>query len=669
LDVVFEVLVDFLILGCFMKSKINIQTIIRQIILASLFFSMTAFSQNVEKKANILIILADDMGFSDIGCYGGEIKTPHLDNLAENGLRFTQFYNTAKCSPTRASLLTGLYQHQAGMGKLASSTNQGHGPYQGYLNDQCVTIPEVLRPAGYRTLMSGKWHVGQERPNWPVDRGFDRYFGLINGAGSFWESANGMTMALDDQLWEADPEVEDSGNFYMTDAITDSALNFLNQHDRQYADQPFFMYLAYTAPHWPLHAPQEDIDKYKDRYKDGWDVLREERYQRMKRMGLITDKWQLSSRESSEWEDSELPAWDSLDDDEKQYQSEIMAVYAAMIDRMDQNIGRIVEKLKNDGQLDNTLVLFLSDNGACSVGTNWAAKNGLELDPDAPLGSRRTFAATGQSWANASNTPLRYYKSYNHEGGISTPLIAHWPKGITDSNTFVDQPGHAIDIMATCLEIAGVQYPQQFNGNDITPLEGKSLLPIFKGQQTEEHEAIFFEFKGSCGMLKGKWKISLHVDTQKWELYNLAEDRSELIDRADVYPDRLNEMGNEWLQWAEKVGVDIQDYMRILPTSLKTGETLNKVRSFELYPNYPNPFNPDTKISFHLPVSSNISLVIYNAKGQEVAVLFNGLVAQGKHKVIWNGLDMNNKEAASGIYFARLETKMSKETRKLILLR
>ncbi|MBI9072965.1 MAG: sulfatase-like hydrolase/transferase [Melioribacteraceae bacterium] len=649
-----------------MNSTFDRLTFIKQIIAASLILSMMSFAQESEKKPNILIILADDMGFSDIGCYGGEINTPNIDNLAENGMRFMQFYNTARCSPTRASLLTGLYPHQAGMAKLATTEPTEPGPEQGWLNAQCVTIPELLKTAGYRTLMSGKWHVGEERPNWPVDRGFDRFFGLIGGTATYWDLTNGMKMALDDQIWAPDPADVDAGNFYLTDTFTDYALGFLDEHKQQHNDQPFFMYLTYTAPHWPLHAPQEDIEKYKDRYTEGWDVLRQERYERMKNMGLISDSWQLSDRKLSDWNNRGLPAWDTLDDDEKQYQSEIMAVYAAMIDRMDQNIGRVLEQLKADGLMDNTLIMFLSDNGASAENPKWAERNELTVDPDAPLGSRFSFSWTGPGWANASNTPLRYFKLYNHEGGISTPFIAQWPQGISASNTLVDRPAHVIDIMATCLDLAGLNYPQQFNENAITPLEGISLFPLFQGQQGNEHDAIYFEHVGNAGMIKGDWKISLHKRVKKWELYNLANDRCELHDLADVHPGELNSMGTSWLNWAEKVGVEIKSYMRDIPTSIEFKDSQNNALNFKLYTNYPNPFNPTTTIKFAIPEQGSARLSIYNLLGQEVAVLVNSDMNAGSYSVDFNSVEFN---LASGIYIYRLAASDNVLTKKLVLLK
>ena len=655
-----------------MTTNLDRRTFLKQTGVASLALPMMSFTRNTEKKPNILIILADDMGFSDIGCYGGEINTPHINKLAEDGLRFTRFYNAARCSPTRASLLTGLYPHQAGMGKLASTTPQEEGPYQGWLNDQCVTIAEMLQPAGYRTLMSGKWHVGEERPNWPVDRGFDRFWGLVGGTATYWDLTNGMKMALDDQIWEPDPADVDAGNFFMTDAITDYAIDFLNEHDNEYGDQSFFMYLTYTAPHWPLHAHQEDIAKYQDRYKEGWDVLREERYERMKSMGLITDSWQLSNRDQSDWNKSALPAWDSLDDDEKQYQSEIMAVYAAMIDRMDQNIGRILEYLKASESLDNTLILFLSDNGACAEIPNWATNNDLVVDPNAPLGSRYSFVSTGPAWANASNTPLRYFKQYNHEGGVSTPLIAHWPAGIPEKNKWVDHRGHVMDIMPTCLDLAGVKYPREFEGREITSSDGISLLPLLQGQENLQHETIYFEHVGNCGMIQGDWKLSMHKKIKSWELYNLTEDRCEMNDLAVVHPQILSQMGNQWLIWAEDVGVNIKHYMRRLPDLSKVKAIDTAAPTFELSNNYPNPFNVSTWISYEFwDASHHVTIDIIDSEGRHVKNLARGNRSVGKYHILWNGKDDNGHTVPSGNYLCKVSVDNHRlsSTTKLTLIK
>ncbi|MFN4258282.1 MAG: arylsulfatase [Gemmataceae bacterium] len=482
------------------------------------------------ERPNIIVIMADDMGFSDLGCYGAEIQTPHLDRLAAGGLRFTQFYNTARCCPTRAALLTGLYQHQAGIGHMVG--NYGIPAYQGYLNDRCVTIAEVLKPAGYRTLMAGKWHVGENRPHWPTDRGFDRYFGLISGASNYFRLDADRKMALDDQ-----PYTPPDDDFYMTNAFTDYALKFLAETRQQ--NQPFFLYVSYTAPHWPLHALPEDIAKYRGKYKEGWDVLRQQRHQRMVKMGLVDAKWPLTPR------DPQAPAWDKVKDAEMRDLK--MAVYAAQIDNMDQNIGRIQAKLKELNIENNTLILFLADNGGCAEEINRGK-------PGVPPGPADSFLSYGLPWANASNTPFRLYKHWVHEGGIATPLIAYWPEVITKGGGLTHQPGHVIDIMATCLDVTGAEYPKTFKDKPITPLEGKSLLPILQGKQRAGHEAIFWEHEGNRAVRQGKWKLVAR-HRQPWELYDLNADRTEMNNLAAKHPEKVQEMASLYDQWAQRAGV------------------------------------------------------------------------------------------------------------------
>jgi len=454
---------------------------------------------------NIVLIMVDDMGFSDIGCYGGEIHTPNLDRLAAGGLRFSQFYNAARCCPTRASLLTGLYPHQAGIGHMVG--NRGYPSYQGYLNNRCVTIAEALKLAGYRTLMSGKWHVGENRPHWPVDRGFDKYYGLISGGANYFDiskaKAPGVkrTMAVDDQPYTPPKE-----NFYITDAFTDNAVKFIDEYGR--ADRPFYLYLAYTAPHWPLHAWPEDIARYKGKYLKGWDQLRKERYHRMIEMGLISKNWEMSPRDPQTW------PWEQ--EKNKELLDLKMAVYAAQVDRMDQGVGKVLEAIRRAGAEENTLVLFLSDNGGCAEGGPVGfdnRKNGL------PPGGVDSYMSYGLSWANASNTPFRRYKHWVHEGGIATPLIAYWPAVIKNGSSVTHQAGHIVDIMATCLDVAGIQYPETHQGRQLVPLEGKSLLPIFRGKKRRGHEAICWEHEGNRAVRQGKWKL-VAAHKGPWELYD-----------------------------------------------------------------------------------------------------------------------------------------------------
>jgi arylsulfatase len=487
-------------------------------------------SEASSSRPNIVIIMADDLGFSDIGCYGSEIATPNLDALASGGLRFTQFYNAARCCPTRAALLTGLYPHQAGIGEML--WDQGRAGYRGRIGRQTVTIAEVLAEAGYRTYMAGKWHVGEHRPYWPLNRGFERYFGLISGACNYWRLDPGRTMAVDDQPYT--PEADD---FYMTDAFSDAAVRFIREHDSR--KSPFFLYVPYTAPHWPLHAWPEDIERYRGRYKAGWDALRQERYQRMIDMGLIDARWKLTER------DPEAPAWNRADDSIDW--SLRMAVYAAQIDRMDQGIGRIIEALEDENQLDNTLIMFLADNGGCA---EWIDRG----QEGVPPGSEDSFLSYGLPWANASNTPFAHFKKWTHEGGIASPLIAHWPARIREGGQLTGQVGHVIDLMATCVDVADASYPATCQGTNITPLEGKSLLPIFEGKQRAGHDILCWEHLGNRAIRKDEWKLVAEKDGP-WELYNLHEDRTETNNLIDKHPDLVNELLERYQTWVERCHV------------------------------------------------------------------------------------------------------------------
>jgi len=493
--------------------------------------ALTPLAGASTKRPNIVVMLADDMGYSDIGCYGGEVQTPNLDRLAQMGIRFTQFYNCARCCPTRASLLTGLDNHQAGVGDMVNP--RPIPAYQGYLNDRCVTIAEALRPSGYHPLMSGKWHVGEHRPHWPTDRGFEHYFGLISGASSYWELEPPRQMAIDDRPYTP------SGKFYMTDAIADHAIDMINEYSPK--PEPYFLYTAFTAPHWPLHAWPEDIAKYRGKYRKGWDRLRTERYARQVRMKLIDPKWALSPR------DPDVPAWESVSNqDEFDLR---MAVYAAQIDRMDQNIGRILAALKESGQSDNTLILFLSDNGACHEEKIQGEKVGV------PPGPRGSFTSYSRNWANASNTPFRMFKHWVHEGGIATPLIASWPSVIRRGGSLNHEPGHVTDIMATCLDVAGAEYPRTYNGKPITPLESKSLRPALEGKPREPRDAYYWEHEGSRAIRQGNWKLVSKPPSDTWELYDLAADRSENHDLASANPAKVRELQRTYQTWADRVGV------------------------------------------------------------------------------------------------------------------
>lgn len=492
-----------------------------------------------DPRPDIVLILADDMGFSDIGCYGGEIDTPNLDRLARRGVRFSQFYCAARCCPTRASLLTGLYPHQAGVGHMVQ--NRGLPSYQGYLNRRCVTLAEVLKPAGYTTLMSGKWHVGERRPHWPCDRGFDRYFGLISGASNYFRLDPGRAMALDNEPWTPPPS-----GFYMTDAFTDHAVRMVREAAPK--QNPFFLYLAYTAPHWPLHALPEDIDKYRGRYLKGWDRLRQERHERMIAMGLVARSWPLAPR------DPDVPAWDSLSQREREEWDLRMAVYAAQIDRMDRGIGRVLDELEKAGRLENAFVFFLSDNGGCheqNIGS------GLEQQAPNPLpGGADSFTSYRRPWANASNTPFRLYKQYTHEGGISTPAIAAWTTRIRQPGTISHEVGHIIDLMPTVLRISGASYPKENQGTPVLSPEGVSLTTclVHGGGLPRNAPGLFWEHQGHKGFRQGAWKL-VSSRGQGWELYNLASDRTELFDLAPRDRRRVEQMAAEWQRWASRCGV------------------------------------------------------------------------------------------------------------------
>ncbi len=518
-------------------------------IIFCLFFGTTMILQsckNVDKglngahknsKPNIVIILADDMGFSDIGSYGSEIKTPNLDKLANSGIRFTRFYNGARCSPSRASILTGLYPHQAGVGFLTTSNQKkireilGPPGYTDFLSENSVSLAEGLKPAGYQTYLCGKWHVGQYRPHWPIDRGFDQSLVVLGGYHYFDPKQD--KFAFNDSIIEPNAE-----GFYITDFFTEQALNFIENQDD---DQPFFLYQAYTAPHWPIQAPEEEIAKYQGRYMIGWDSLRVQRYNKMKQMGIIDQDYPLSPR------DEHMPGWNSLTQKQKEIWDRKMAVYAAQISILDRGIGRIVDKLKEKGMMDNTLIMFLSDNGGCaeSIGT---------IDTTNLIGSPESWGSYG-AWSNLSNTPFRLFKHYVHEGGIVTPFIAHWPRGIVrNSDDFVRQRSHIIDIMSTCLEVGGASYPSEFNGHQIIPTPGKSLVPYFKGQNPINHETIYWEHEGNKAIMDGDWKLVTRLG-YSWELYNIVEDRTELKDLCSKYPDVARDLADKWQKWAEEVGV------------------------------------------------------------------------------------------------------------------
>jgi arylsulfatase len=525
-------------------------------------------------RPNIIVILSDDMGFSDIGCYGGEIHTPNLDALAAGGLRFTQFYNTARCCPTRASLLTGLYPHQAGVGHMMD--DHGFDAYRGDLNKRCRTIAEVLKPAGYRSYAVGKWHITRftaadgPKHNWPMARGFDRFYGTIHGGGSYYDPSS---LVRDNTMISpyADPQYQPP-TFYYTDAISDHAVRFVAVHSKEHSDKPFFLYVAYTAAHWPMHALPEDIAKYKGKYDSGYEPIRQARFKKAASLGLIDSTEPMTATEQN---------WNKVAD--KQWEAAGMEVYAAMIDRMDQGIGKLVAELKQTNQFDNTLIFFLQDNGGCAENMGRVAQENHPniprpdqptLSPMKPtdfaaagsvpaqtrdgypvrMGSKvspgpaDTYVAYGRGWAKVSNTPFREYKHWVHEGGISTPLIAHWPDGIKVRGELRRQPGHVIDIMATCVKLAAAEYP-----SDATLLEGRSLVPVFADKPLHG-DALYWEHEGNRAVRVGSWKL-VAKNKQPWELYNLQSDRTELNDLAASMPERVRAMSAKWEAWATRVGV------------------------------------------------------------------------------------------------------------------
>ncbi len=501
-------------------------------------------------RPNIVVIMADDLGYSYIGAYGGEIDTPNLDELARGGIRFTRFYNTARCWTARASLLTGLYPHQVGLGGGITPVDQPlgePGPEQGYLDANMPTIAEVLDDAGYSTYMAGKWHVGERPEQWPLRRGFDRYFGLIGGASSYFEIIRDQPrirqMALDDEPWE--PPEDD---FYMTDAITDYAVRFVEDHAAARSEDPFFLYVAYTAPHWPLHALPDEIAKYAGRYARGWDAIRAERHARMIGSGLIDERHTLSPRPP------QIPPFAEAENSDDWVRR--MQVYAAMVDRLDQGIGRIRDVLRANEAYENTLILFLADNGGSAESVAGRNLN----DPAVPIGEPGSYAAYRAPWANVSNTPFRRYKSWMYEGGIATPLIAHWPGGIADPGRSSSRIGHVIDVFATSLELAGAtgsDSPEGAPAGNLSPAppkEGRSFAGALAGRAGNTHEALYWEHLGHRAMRRNDWKIVYVPANNRWELYDLGADPTELDDLAMARPEILGPMIEAWGAWARRVG-------------------------------------------------------------------------------------------------------------------
>lgn len=477
------------------------------------------------ESPNIVLIMCDDMGWSDLGCYGGEIDTPNLNRLAENGLRFTQFYNNAKCTTTRASIVTGLYPRPRGKEEL--------------LRGNMVTIGELLEQAGYQTALTGKWHLGRAESH-PNRRGFAEFYGLLDGCCNFFDPSI------------RDPEYKGGriryfahnekritqfpADFYTTDAFTDHAIQTIRRFQK--TKQPFFLHLCYTAPHYPLHAKPTDIDKYRGKFRHGWDEMRRRRHQRQREMGLVNASWHMSEHDSRAYD------WESAD---QEFEDLRMAVYAAMIDCMDQNVGRLMATLSELELADDTLVMFLSDNGGC------AEEPGGRDPAERRPGPKDDYVAVGPAWGWAQNAPFRRYKTWTHEGGIATPLIVHWP-GRVQPGAITHQPAHIIDILPTCLELAAVTYPAEFRGVEILPVEGRSLAPIFQGDRREPHGQLFWEWAGGAAVREGKWKLVCDKLVGRWELYDLKLDRTETKDLADSQPERVQQLATAYDNWAVKTG-------------------------------------------------------------------------------------------------------------------
>ena len=524
-------------------------------------------------KPNIIVILLDDLGYSDLGCYGGEIDTPNIDALAENGVRFESFYNSARCCPSRASLMTGLYPPQTGVASF--TTRQPHptrGPaYLGRLNDRCVTLGEVLGNAGYSCYYVGKWHLHNETG--PTRRGFDEFYGYAQDHSHDQWDADYYQRLPAGREKEIDPP---QGEFYATDVFNEYALEFIRQGQQR--DRPWFLVLGHSSPHFPVQAPAASADKYFDRYLRGWDVLREERYGRMKQIGLIDgNRWKFTDRSLVPVDRDDIangfpgkpnPAWNSIDEPRQKDLARRMALFAAMVEHVDRGVGDIVGHLDDTGDLDNTLIMLLSDNGACyewgPFGFDERSRQGVTIlhtgDDLRKMGGPGTYHSYGSGWANLGNTPFRLYKHFTHEGGVATPFIAHWPEGIPNPGRWVRERGHVIDVMPTLRAAAGADYPSDFAGRTVQSEEGMNLLPVFNGESLPAR-TLFFEHQAARGIIQGDWKAvwGKRMPSEiRWELYNLSADRAETTDLAREHPETVRELAAKWAQYAERTGIAIE---------------------------------------------------------------------------------------------------------------
>ena len=497
-------------------------------------------------RPNIVLILADDLGYSDIGCFGSEIATPNIDRLARSGVALTQFYNQARCCPTRAALMTGRYPHQVGIGVMIDGYAAGpraaakSPAYQDHLSTNSPTMAEMLRAAGYRTMMAGKWHLGKRPEEWPVRRGFDRSFVQIDGAMNYFGGDSGhgprTPMALDDQ-----PYTPPHDGFYSTDAFTDHALEFLDEAVKQSRAKPFFLYLPYNASHWPLQAPEADIAKYRGKYDQGWQATRQARLERMIKLGIVP-----AGQEMAPMDHGNNKPWDQLTDEQRKQWARRMEVYAAQTEHLDRGVGRLLDELKRLGIEQNTLVIFLSDNGG-------AAEDPNSGDQSAPIGSRDSYRGYARPWATVSNTPWRRHKVTAYEGGISTPLVVRWPAGIPveTRGKLVREPAHVLDLLPTFLELAGAKYP----ATDTARLEGQSILAMLQGDQGNANRTLCWEHEGNRAIRKGNWKLVALGPGQPWELYDIAADRLESHDLAKARPELVKELSGEYDRWAARCGV------------------------------------------------------------------------------------------------------------------
>lgn len=512
---------------------------VAQILVLAIAVSLSSAKAQTSTRPNIIVILVDDLGYSDLGCYGSEISTPNIDKLANQGLRFTNFYNTGRCCPTRASLLTGLYPHQTGLGWMTGADQKVPG-YKGEISNKVVTIAEVLKPAGYSTYMSGKWHVATNTKdtmpqyNWPLQRGFDRFYGILMSHAHYFKP---------DNLISGNKGIKPPDDYYMTDALADTASMYISDHTSKKRKDPFFLYLAFNAPHWPIHAKEKDINKYMSTYAMGWDKMREQRLAKQKKLGLFNSSLKLTQREE------DIPAWDSIPENKRALWIKRMAAYAGAVDCIDQGVGRLIETLKKEKVYDNTLIVFMSDNGGCPEVISRKDKS------VAAYGGPDSFESYRSNWANASNTPFRLYKAWSHEGGIHTPFIVSWPGKATKHGSYVHTPSHIIDLMPTFLAVSGAKYPTEYKGQKIPAYEGRSMVPLFTGKAVSDNRPLFWEHEAKRAVRLNDWKLVADANEEKpyveaWELYNLKNDPTETVNLASKYPDKVKELEGLWNKWA-----------------------------------------------------------------------------------------------------------------------